>query len=216
MSQERLFVKEGIRRMEIEEYLEKEFSRAGYSHSEVQRTPLAVRIIIFAHKPGIIIGRGGRNIDMITDVLKNRFKIENPQLDIQEVAEPDLDPHIVAKQIALGIEKGLNYKRVVNMMMQRVMEAGAVGVAFRVAGKVGGEMSRIEKFSSGYLKYAGDDADSKVKRAHTTAQLKLGTIGIGVRILVDRPEELESLEKIRSSELPKEEEANGDNKVKAD
>ena len=216
MAQERVFVKEAIKKTQIEKFLSEEFARAGYSHSEIQRTPLTMRITVHAHKPGLIIGRGGKNIDKITRILKDKFGFENPQLDVQEVENPDLDPHIIARQIASGIERGINYKRIANLSLQRIMDSGAVGAAIRIGGKIGGEMGRIEKFSSGYLKYAGDPADNLVRKAFATAIVKLGKIGIQVRILTEQPKELVALKKLEESEVeePKEEkvEEDGDNK----
>ncbi len=202
---ERQFIVENIKRAEIEEFLGTEFSKAGFSHSEIVRTPLATRITVFAQRPGMVIGRGGKTIDNITEILKNRFKLENPQMDVQEVNNPDMDPSIVSKQIAAAIERGINYKRVVNLYMERIMGAGAVGVSIRVGGKLGGDISRFEKFSIGYLKYAGDMAESLVRTAYATAKVKLGLIGIQVRIMPERPPELQILENIRRKE-------DGDNK----
>ena len=227
MALERKFVKEAIRNLDVEEFLSHEFSRAGYSHSEIQRTPLSIRITVFAHKPGIIIGRGGKNIDSIVQILKEKFGFENPQLDVQEVAVPDLDPFIISKWIASAIERGLNYKRVVNLALERVIGSGAVGVAIRIAGKIGGDISRVEKFSSGYLKYSGDPAETDVMKAYAQANVKLGIIGIQVRILIVPPKELELMKKLEEKSEPeekivevveaepiveKEVEANGDNK----
>ena len=65
IAQERVFIKKAIKRLEIEKFLEGEFLRAGYSHSDIQRTPLAMRVTIYAHKPGLIIGRGGKNIERL-------------------------------------------------------------------------------------------------------------------------------------------------------
>ncbi len=196
---ERQFIVEAQRRAQIEEFLEKEFARAGYSHSEIARTPMAMRITIWAHKPGMIIGRGGRNIDLLTTTLKEKFGIENPQLEIQEVAEPDLDPAIVAKSIASALERGINYKRIAHLSMQRVIDAGAAGVAIRIAGKMGGEISRVEKFSTGYLKYSGEPAARDVLISYASAQVKMGTIGIQVRILIKPPTEI-AVEKLMTTE----------------
>jgi small subunit ribosomal protein S3 len=196
MALEKKFVKESIRNLDVEEFLSKEFERAEYSHCEIQRTPLSIRITVFAHKPGIIIGRGGKNIDYISQMLKTKFGFENPQLDVQEVREPDLDPFIVSSWIASSIERNVNYKRVVNMAIERVMGSGAVGVAIRIAGKIGGDMSRTEKFSSGYLKYSGEPAETDVLTAYAQANVKLGVIGIQVRIMTVPPKELEIIRKM--------------------
>lgn len=187
MAQEKKFIAEAIKRNEIEKFLETEFVRAGYSHTDIQRTPMAMRITVHAHKPGMIIGRGGKNIDRMTDVLKKEFGFENLQLDVQEVENPNIDAHIVAKNIAGAIERGINYKRVANMTVSKVMHSGAVGIAIRISGKIGGAMSRTEKFAEGYLKFAGDTAETLVDTAYATCMVKLGMIGIQVRILTQLP-----------------------------
>nr|AJS13173.1 small subunit ribosomal protein S3 [uncultured archaeon] len=229
MALERRFVKESIRNLDVEEFLSNEFSRAGYSHCDIQRTPLSIRITVFAHKPGIIIGRGGKNIDSIIQILKDKFGFENPQLDVQEVSIPDLDPFIISKWIASAIERGLNYKRVVNLALERVIGAGAVGVAIRIAGKIGGDISRVEKFSSGYMIYSGDPVETDVMKAYAQANVKLGIIGIQVRILTIPPKELELMKNLEENKVVteekvveevkpepiKEEEPSGDNKEEA-
>lgn len=201
MALEKRFIKEAIRNKDVEEFLSSEFDRAGYSHSEIQRTPLSIRITVFAHKPGLIIGKGGKNIDSISQILKEKFGFENPQLDVQEIRNPDMDPSIISKWIASAIERGLNYKRVVNLAMERVMGSGAVGVAIRMSGKIGGDMSRTEKFSNGYLKYSGNPVETDVKKAYAQANVKLGVIGIQVRIMTEPPKELELLKMLDKKEV---------------
>lgn len=195
MAMERKFIQEGIRNRNVEEFLAKEFAKAGYSHCEIQRTPLSVRITVYAQKPGLVIGRGGKNIEAMTKILKEKFGFENPQLEVQEVENPDLDPHIIARWIASGIERGINYKRIANIALERVMSAGAAGVAIRISGKLGSDIARTEKFSAGYLKYTGEPAEKLVKTAYAQANVKLGVIGIQVRIMVETPKEIELEEK---------------------
>ncbi|MEM5804393.1 MAG: 30S ribosomal protein S3 [Candidatus Aenigmatarchaeota archaeon] len=192
---EKKFIKENLRLLQVDEFLSKEFARAGYSHSDIQRTPLSMRITVFAQKPGMVIGRGGKTIEAMTQALKEKFGIENPQLDVQEVENPDLDASIISKQIAAAIERGLNYKRVVNLALTRIMQAGALGVAIRISGKLGGEIGRTEKFSAGYLKFTGEPAE-KMRKAYATAQVKLGHIGIQVRILSEIPKDIEAMRKV--------------------
>lgn len=199
MALEKKFVKEAIRNLDIEEFLSKEFSRADYSHSEIQRTPLSIRITVYAHRPGLIIGRGGKNIENIINILKTKFGFENPQLDVQEIREPNLDPFIISRWIASSVERGVNYKRAVNYAIERVMGAGAVGVGIRISGKIGGDMSRAEKFSAGYLKYSGNPAETDVATAYATAIVKLGMIGIQVRIMTEQPKELQIMRAIEAS-----------------
>lgn len=196
MAIEKKFIKGNIKLAQVEEYLAQEFARAGYSHVDIARTPVATRVTVWAQKPGMVIGRGGKTIDALAETLKTQFGMENPALDVREVEIPDLDARIVAKQITAAIERGFNYKRAAQLTLQRVMNSGAVGVAIRIGGKVGGEMSRTEKFSAGYLKYAGEPAE-RLSKAYATAMVKLGTIGVQVRILTEMPKELLAAEKLR-------------------
>jgi len=183
MAKEIRFIKEGIRSVFIEEYLKSQFQRADYSHIEVSKTPLGTRILIFANRPGIVIGRGGEKIKAITEYLRDHFKLDNPQLDVKEVDNPDTDAQIIARQIASSLERGLNHKRVANMTIKRVMDSGAVGIQIRVSGKLGGEKSRTEKFAQGYLQHSGDTADKLVSKGKAEALLKPGKVGVQVKIM---------------------------------
>ncbi len=206
MAIERQFVKDGIKKSDVEEFLSREFARAGYSHSDIQHTPVATHITVFAQRPGMVIGKGGKNIDAITEMVREKFGLQNPQLEVREVEIPELDASVVAQEIASAIERGLNYKRVVNVMIQNIMRRGAAGVAIRVGGKLGGDMSRIEKFSVGYLKYAGEQAETEVRKAYATALVRAGAIGIQVKILPEMPREIEASRKIYASAEAKREE----------
>ncbi len=212
MTIERQFVKDGIKKSEVEEFLSKEFARAGYSHSDIQHTPIATHITVFAQRPGMVIGKGGKNIDAITEMVRQNFGLQNPQLEVRDVEIPEFDANIVAHEIASAIERGLNYRRIVNIMMQNVMRRGAAGIAIRVGGKLGGDMSRIDKFSAGYLKYAGEQVETEVRKAGATALVKAGVIGIQVMILPSMPKEIETSRKMMAS-IPesKKEEANKEN-----
>lgn len=195
MAIEKQFVKEGIKKAEIEEFLAEEFARAGYSHCDIFRTPMSTRIVVFASKPGMVIGRGGKNVDAITEIIKQKFSLENPQLDVREVENPELDAQIIARQITSALERGLNYTRVANITVQRVMEAGAAGILIRIAGKLGGSISRREKFSAGYLKHSGEPAEKLVRKGYAVANTKPGIIGVQVKILPELPKELEIAKK---------------------
>ncbi len=191
MAIEKLFVKEGIKESEVEEFLKKRFERAGYSHTEIQRTPLGTRIIVHVNKPGLVIGRSGRRINEITEDVKNKFNLENPLLDVREVENPLLDANIVSRRIAGSIEKGTHYKKVANYYLERVMEAGAVGVHLEIAGKIGGvERSRQQKFKKGFVAHSGEYAERLVDKGYTQAIIKAGIIGIKVRIMKSMPKEV--------------------------
>jgi len=190
MAVEKLFVKEGIKESEVEAYLAKKFDKAGYSHTEIQRTPLGTRLIIYAHKPGLVIGRSGRKIDEITEEIRKKFGFENPLIDVREVENPFLDAHIVAKRIANALEKGINFKKVANYYIDKVMEAGAIGVQIKTGGKLAGkERSRFQKFKKGFVAFSGDYAETLVETGYAQAKIKPGIIGIQVKIMKELPKE---------------------------
>ena len=190
MAVEKLFVKEGIKVSEVEEFLKKRFEKAGYSHTEIQRTPVGTRIIVHVHKPGLVIGRSGRRVNEITEEIKDKFGFENPLLDVREVDEPFLDANIVARRVANSIEKGVNYKKVANYYLEKVTEAGSVGIQIEVAGKIGGvERSRQQKFKRGFVAHSGEYAERLVDLGYVQAVIKAGIIGVKVKIMKDLPRE---------------------------
>jgi len=188
MAVERHFVKEGIKEAEIEEFFKEKFDKAGYSHIEIQRTPLGTRIIVYADRPGLVIGKYGSKIKEITDEVQRKFGLENPMLDVKEIEDPLLDAQVIAGKITKALERGAFYKKVANWYVSEVMKAGAVGIEIRVAGKMGGERGRFQKFREGYIKHAGYYADNVVDKGKAVAVTKPGTVGVQVKILRNLPE----------------------------
>ncbi len=185
---ERKFIQKGIRNTELDMYFHKELERVDYSRCDIQRTPLNTRIIIYAGRPGMVIGRGGSKIQEMTETIEKRFKIEKPQLEVRALENPDTDALVVAKQIAGALEKGMSHKRIVNIYLKRIMGAGALGVEIIIAGKISGERSRTEKFRLGYIKKSGFPADSLVSKGRQIAVLKAGALGVNVRIMKEFPD----------------------------
>ncbi len=185
---EKQFVQNGIKKAKLEEYLETKLRRANYSHIDITRTPTSTHITIWAEKPSLVIGRGGHRIKEIIKVFENDFGIENPQVDAQELDEPDMDAAAVAKNIAGWLEKGGHPKRVGNTYTRRVMDAGAVGVQIEISGKLSGSRGRTEKFIEGYVKKCGNTAREFVDNAYEVAVTKPGTLGVKVMIMKDMPE----------------------------
>jgi small subunit ribosomal protein S3 len=177
------FVNQSIREVSIDEFIRQNFPSTDYSDIELQRTPLGIKVIIYTHKPGRVIGRSGSKINRMSDLLKNKFDLDNPQLDVKSIPNPDLDAKIVAKQIKLSLERGYNHKKIGNLSMKRVMDAGAVGVEIIISGKLGGSKGRIGKFTAGYLKHCGNTADELVDYGFEEANTKPGKIGIKVKIM---------------------------------
>jgi small subunit ribosomal protein S3 len=177
------FIRQSIKEIEIEKFIREIFPMGDYSKIEMQRTPLGIKILIHTNKPGRIIGRSGRNINEMTDAIKQRFGLENPQLDVKTIRYPDLDAKIVAKQIASSIERGFNYKKIGNLTIKRIMNAGAVGAEIIISGKFGTGKGMTSKFMEGYLKHCGQPAKDLVDYGFEEANTKPGKIGIQVRIM---------------------------------
>ena len=177
------FIKQGIKEVEIEKFIRKEFPMGDYSKVELQRTPLGTKIVIYTNRPGKIIGRGGKNINDITDAVKKKFGLENPQLDVKMIKNPDLDAKIVAKQIASALEKGYNYKKIGNLTIKRIMDAGAIGAEIIISGRISGSKGMVGRFTEGYLKHCGDPAKKLVDYALEEAITRPGKIGIKVKIM---------------------------------
>lgn len=210
-------MKAGIKVAEVEEFLKKKFEKAGYSHANIEQTPLGTRIIVFVHKPGLVIGRSGRTVNELTEEIKEKFGFENPLVDVREVENPILDANIVAKRIARSLERGINYKKVCNYYLEQVMQAGATGIKITVAGKLGGsERSRSQKFSAGYVAHSGEYAEKYVEKGYAQAMLKPGVVGIKVLIMKEAPEGFVLEKKIRREEEKPEEELGGDSETEGD
>lgn len=190
MAIEKTFVKEGIKKSQVEDFLRERFERAEYSHTEIQRTPIGTRIVVYANKPGLVIGRSGRRISELTEEIKEKFGFENPLIDVREVENPFLDANIVATRIAKALEKGIHYKRVCNFYLEKIIESGAIGVQIRVAGKMAGtDRSRFQKFMKGFIAHSGDYAEKLVDRGYAKIVLKPGMVGIQVKIMREAPKE---------------------------
>ena len=180
---EKDFVTEGLRRTKIDEYLEKELERAGYGGIEIQVTPLGTIVIVYAERPGMVIGRGGKTVRQITQNLKNRFDLDNPQVEVKEVDVPELNARIMAAKIANMLQRGMHFRRVAYSTIRRIMGAGAQGVEVTISGKIRGSRSAVAKFTEGYIKKCGEPATRFVEEGFATAPLKPGVLGIVVRIM---------------------------------
>ncbi len=180
---EKDFVTEGLKRTRIDEYLENELERAGYGGMEIQVTPLGTMVVVYAERPGMVIGRGGKTVRSITQNLKTSYGLENPQVEVKEVDIPELNPKIMAHKIAAMLQRGMHFRRVAYTALRRIMGAGAQGVEVTISGKIRGSRSACAKFSDGYIKKCGEPSIRFVRHGFATVQLKPGVLGINVRIM---------------------------------
>jgi len=183
MAIEKKFISEGVRNVRIEKFLTKELKRAGYGGMDITRTPLGTQITIFAEKPGIVIGKGGKQVRQLTQDLATHFGIESPQVEVQQVQNPNFSAQIMAERLANALERGWYFRKAGQSTIRRVMESGALGCEVIVAGKLTGARSRTQKFTEGYVKHSGEPSETIVEKGYALAVKKLGTIGVQVKIV---------------------------------
>ncbi|ESS02940.1 MAG: SSU ribosomal protein S3P [uncultured archaeon A07HR67] len=207
MADEHQFIEDGLRRSQINEFFADELGRAGYGGMDVAKTPMGTQIVLKAEKPGMVIGKGGKNIRKITTELEDRFDMDDPQIDVQEVDEPDLNAQIVADRLANALERGWYFRKAGHTTIDRIIEAGALGAEIVLAGKVTGARSRVEKFNRGYIKHNGEPAQEVVDHGQGVAVMKLGTIGVNVKIIPPGAELPDDFEVREDAEVPEVEQA---------
>lgn len=164
----------------IRKFLKKKLYSAGIAKIEIERSADRVKIIIFTAKPGVVIGRGGSEIEKLKVELakytKNRILV-----DIKEVKRPDGNAQLVAESIATQLENRISFRRAMKSTMSRTMKSGALGIKTAVAGRLGGaDMARTEFYSDGTipLQTLRADIDYGFAEADTT----YGKIGVKVWI----------------------------------
>lgn len=194
-------VSQGIKYMMLHEFLERKLVRANYVHAQFFKTPIGTKVIIYAGMPGIIIGRRGANIKALAEILEKEFGLENPQIDVIEVPQQDLNAKIMAYRIARAIARGVKFRRAAMAALNRIMAAGARGAEIVISGKLTSQRHRTERFSRGYLPKSGEPGEELVDEATVHVLLKLGMYGVKVRIM--KPAKMPDLIEIKQVDLIK-------------
>jgi small subunit ribosomal protein S3 len=183
MSTTKHFINEAIRKEELDAFLAKDLERAEYSGVELNKTPMGTRVIVYASKPGIVIGRRGSNIRELTRKLEKKFNLSNPQIAVSEVEAPELNPRVMAYRVGEGLQRGLHFRRMGFWALNRIVNAGALGVEIVIRGKLTSRRHRYEKYREGYIPKSGDPALKNAKTATTCVKLKRGVLGVKVTII---------------------------------
>ena len=178
------FIDDLVVKSNISKYMENKLQKAGFSRVEIQKTPVITRITAYVTNPGKAIGRGGETIDSLTESMKKRFGIENPQISVVEVTNEMLEPRIVAKRLARSLERGNNARRLLHSTVKEVIDNGAMGVEIIAKGKLAAKGARGKsiKVRQGYLPKSGDVV-KLVDEAKVASYPQYGAIGIQVRIV---------------------------------
>jgi small subunit ribosomal protein S3 len=182
MSAVKNVIKNNFRNMELNEFLATSLKDAGYGGVEVQKTPVGARITVFVTRPGLVIGRKGTGIKDLMAKLEQKFGLQNPQISVLEVTQPELNPHIMSNRIAQLIERGTAFRRASMWSLNTIMNSGALGVEVVISGKLRTERAHFEKHTIGVVPKSGDIAGHIVTTGMSYVLTKMGLMGIQLRI----------------------------------
>jgi small subunit ribosomal protein S3 len=182
MSAVKNVVKNNFRNMELNEFLATSLKDAGYGGVEVQKTPVGARITVYVTRPGLVIGRKGTGIKDLMAKLEQKFGLQNPQISVLEVIQPELNSHIMANRIAQLIERGTAFRRASMWSLNTIMNSGALGVEVVISGKLRTERAHFEKHTIGIVPKSGNMAGRIVTTGVSQVLTKMGLMGIQLRI----------------------------------
>lgn len=184
--QSQWFSRDGVGQLSVEDYqirkiISDNLKNAGIDMIEIKRDQQAIHINIHSARPGVIIGRGGRGISLIRDLLVKKFPGRKFNLDIIEVKNSELSAKVMAENVAYQISKRISYRRAAKQAIEKIIAAGAAGVQIMLAGRLGGaEIARSEKFSKGSLPLSS--FKSNIDYAQIHAFTTYGVVGVKVWI----------------------------------
>jgi small subunit ribosomal protein S3 len=179
--------------------MQNRLERAGYGGVTISKTPLGTHIVIYAMRPGLVIGRGGETIRELATLLEEKFQVSNPQISVSEIEIPELNAFVVASKVGSALQRGVHFRRAGFWALNQVIEAGALGAEIVISGKLRTERARYEKFKAGYLPKCGEPPLRYMRKAEVHVQLKPGMFGVRVRIM---PPDAVFPDRIKISEKP--------------
>ena len=167
--------------VKIRKYISFRLPNAGISNVEINRTSKKVSVTIHTARPGIVIGRGGEEVNKLKKELRQLTDKKDAQINISEVKRPELNAALVGLNICQQLKKKISYRRVINKAMQATMRMGANGIRINVAGRLGGvEIARSEKYSDGSVPL--HTLRANIDYALSEANTAYGIIGVKVWI----------------------------------
>ncbi len=166
--------------LEVRDYIQKRLSQASVSRIEIQRPAQTARITIHTARPGIVIGKKGEDVERLRQKLSKMMGVP-VHINIEEVRKPELDAYLVAQNVALQLERRVQFRRAMKRVMQNATRLGAEGIKVRVAGRLGGaEIARSETYHEGRVPLHTLRAD--IDYATAEAMTTYGILGVKVWI----------------------------------
>ena len=164
----------------IREFLKKKLYHAGISKIEIERSADRVKVLVYTAKPGVVIGKGGAEIEKLKDVCKAKLgEDKDVFINIVEIKQPDLDSQLVAENIAGQLERRVSFRRALKQAIGRTMKLGAKGIKIQVSGRLGGaEIARTEQYHEGTIPLQTMRAD--IDYGFAEAKTTYGRVGVKV------------------------------------
>ena len=207
MTQVKNVIKDNYNMMLLNDFLRQEIKESGFHKVEVSKTPSGTKITLHVTRPGIVIGRKGAGIKLLTEKVETDFGFKNPQISVEEIPKAELSPSVMCNRLAAHIERGTAFRRATMWTLNQIMEAGAMGVQITISGKLRGDRSAFEKHTQGILPRAGNYAKDIVSEDVTHTKTPMGLIGIKIRIARKEKVVPEFSLKGLAEQKPKEEES---------
>lgn len=182
----------------VREYLRKRLAQAGISHIQIERPARNMRVAVFTARPGVIIGKSGKEVELIRDEVSKIVNVP-VHISIEEVRKPELNAKLVAESVAQQLERRIMFRRAMKRAVTTALRSGALGIKISVSGRLGGsEIARTEWYREGRVPLQTFRAD--IDYAHAEAFTTYGVIGVKVwifkgEILGDKATPVESSEK---------------------
>ena len=171
--------------VKLRQFLWKRLRMAGIVGISIERLFNRMKITLFASRPGVVIGRGGKGLELLKKELCQRISLEAPEknleIKIEEVKNPDIEAKFIAERVANQLERRMPHRRVMRKELERVMSAGALGIKIRLAGRIDGvKIARQEKFAAG--KVPTSTIRANIDYAQVPALTRKGYVGVKVWI----------------------------------
>ena len=217
---ERQILKKKVKEYLLQEHIAGELPKGSYSILELKKTPLGEKVIIYTSRPGLVVGSKGVNINRLNKILKTKFEMENPEIEIAEIENPNLDPKSVAERIVSSFERfgPKRFKSMGYRTLQEIIDAGAIVAEIVISGRgVPSSRAKTWRFISGHLKKSGNVSENLIKRGLSVARLKSGSVGVKVSILtpdIKLPDDIRFIEK--KEEIKEDKEKTEQEEVKKD
>lgn len=165
---------------QLRDYLHARLSNGGLSNVIIERTPKRILLTLNTSRPGVIIGKGGEQIELLREELK-KITSKEVQINVSEIKRPELDASLVGQNIAQQLEARISFRRAMKTAISSAMRMGAKGIRIRCAGRLGGaDMARIEQYKEGRVPL--HTLRAEIDYAKTTANTIYGSIGVSVWI----------------------------------